>query len=87
MRQIYAFTASWCKPCNMLKPVLRKLEEEGVKIKYFDADDNVIAKKYRISTIPTLVYMDNDIEYSRTQGLIRKQTILENYNRGVDIDG
>lgn len=81
MKKILALTASWCKPCNMIKPVLRKIEEEeGIIIEYLDADKN--SDKFSIEGIPTLIYMEDDIEYNRTVGLIRKKTILENYNRG-----
>ena len=37
MKKIKAYTASWCGPCKMLKPILKKMESEGlIDIEYFD---------------------------------------------------
>lgn len=52
------FSASWCMPCRMLKPILEKVEEkmEGMSFYNLDIDDSEdIAKRYRIFSVPTIV--------------------------------
>ena len=53
------FFATWCGPCKMLAPVIAELAEkyEGkVKVGKVNVDEeNELAMKYQISSIPTLV--------------------------------
>ena len=53
------FFATWCGPCKMIAPVIEELAEryEGkVKIRKVNVDEeNELAMKYQISSIPTLV--------------------------------
>ena len=52
------FWAKWCGPCKMLTPVLEVLEKELEDVKFVkvDVDENEeLADKYQISTIPTLL--------------------------------
>ena len=53
------FFATWCGPCKMLAPVITELAEkyEGkVKVGKVNVDEeNELAMKYQISSIPTLV--------------------------------
>ena len=53
------FFATWCGPCKMLAPVISELAEkyEGkVKVGKVNVDEeNELAMKYQISSIPTLV--------------------------------
>lgn len=52
------FWAKWCGPCKMLAPVLEAVETELEQVKFVkvDVDENEeLADKYQISTIPTLL--------------------------------
>ena len=52
------FWAKWCGPCKMLAPVLEIIEKELEQVKFVkvDVDENEeLADKYQISTIPTLL--------------------------------
>lgn len=53
------FWATWCGPCRMLAPVIEEIaiEKDGeIKVCKVNVDDEPeLAKKYRISSIPTLV--------------------------------
>ena len=53
------FFATWCGPCKMIAPVIAELAEkyEGkVKVGKVNVDEeNELAMKYQISSIPTLV--------------------------------
>ncbi len=52
------FSATWCMPCRMLKPILERVEEKLPEIPFYnlDIDDSEdIAKRYRIFSVPTVV--------------------------------
>ena len=52
------FSATWCMPCRMLKPILEKAEDKFENVYFYnlDIDESVqIAKRYRIFSVPTVV--------------------------------
>lgn len=65
------FYATWCGPCKMLAPVF-----EEVAAKYPDAtfvkvnvdEEEELARKFRISLIPTLVFVKNGEAVKTTTG-------------------
>ena len=55
---IIDFSATWCMPCRMLKPILERVSEQFDDVGFYeiDIDENEdIAKRYRIFSVPTLV--------------------------------
>lgn len=59
------FYASWCGPCKMLAPVLEALakEKEDINIVKIDVDEQEeIARRFSIMTVPTLyLYKDGKL--------------------------
>lgn len=58
------FTATWCGPCKMYKPVLEKISEEyGLDVRRVDVDDSPqIAADHLVRSVPTLVlYRDGGV--------------------------
>ena len=51
------FTAAWCGPCKMFKPVVEQVSAEtGVSINYIDVDQQAdLAAQYGISSVPTIL--------------------------------
>ncbi len=50
------FYATWCGPCKMLSPILEELDND-IKIIKVDVDKiPTLAEKYRVMSIPTLVF-------------------------------
>ena len=52
------FSATWCMPCRMLAPILEQVANKMETVSFYnlDIDDNEeIAKRYRIFSVPTLV--------------------------------
>jgi len=57
------FSAEWCGPCKMMKPVLAQLKdkmEDKIRIIKIDVDKNSeLAGKYRVQSVPTLMLFQN----------------------------
>merc|ERR1712187_108425 len=62
------FTASWCPPCKMIKPIYEELAEEhkdNSKVKFVkvDVDENdKVAAEYKIRSMPTFKVFKNGNE-------------------------
>lgn len=72
------FNASWCGPCKMIKPMLEEISSnnDDVKIVSINIDDeDELAEKYDVSSIPCLVLFDKGNEVKRNVGLISKDDI------------
>ena len=57
------FLATWCGPCKMLAPVIAEIAEEQkdkIKVGKVNIDEqNELAAKYKITSIPTLILFKN----------------------------
>ncbi|MBO1264528.1 thioredoxin [Proteiniclasticum sp. SCR006] len=53
------FWAPWCGPCKMIAPVLEQVAEEHkeeIEIAKLNVDDHsIIAQRYKIRSIPTMI--------------------------------
>lgn len=61
---IVDFSATWCPPCQKLKPIFEKLAEDfrdRITFVTIDVDENQeLAQAYGVSNIPTLIFIDKD---------------------------
>lgn len=73
-------TAEWCAPCRAQKPILEKFGEKNagnLKIMLLDIEENPeIAQKYKISSIPCMLWFYGGTLVSREVGL-KKEAQLE----------
>ena len=71
------FWAQWCGPCRMVGPAveqLSKILDGKVKIAKVNVDENQeIAVKYGIHSIPSLLLFKNGNEIARTVGAAPKE--------------
>ena len=82
---ILQYSASWCKPCQNLKPIMEKLSEEfkdKANFYYADIDDNAIqtASDANVRGVPTVVVYRKGEEVARKVGGLPEQQMREFLN-------
>ena len=79
------FWAEWCGPCKMLAPVLDELAIEyngRVSIGKVNIDDHqVLAAKYGVTAIPTLLLFKNGQVTEQIVGLRSKRDLKASFER------
>lgn len=73
------FWATWCGPCQMLGPVIDEVAEEvgDAKICKINVDEQQeLAVKYGVMTIPTLIVFKNGEVVKKSSGFIPKSEVL-----------
>lgn len=67
------FYADWCRPCKMMEPDIKRIEEEykgQVTVLKIDVDTELeLAERYNIQSIPTLMLFKNNQELYYNAGL------------------
>ena len=77
-RVLVDFNADWCGPCQMLKPTIEEYAEEQDDVKVISVnidDEDLLAEKYGITSIPCLIYFKDGKEVDRSVGLVPKDRI------------
>ena len=77
------FYANWCGPCKMLSPVLEELDSTDINIVKINVDDNEeLARKYGIMSIPTLLLFKDGNHVDTKNGFMPLPVLrewLDNY--------
>lgn len=68
---IVDFHADWCGPCKMQSPILKEVASEfGERIRVIKIDvdqNNEIADRYQIQSVPTLmIFQNGEIKYKHS---------------------
>ncbi|MEO7983511.1 MAG: thioredoxin [Bacteroidota bacterium] len=80
------FTAAWCGPCKMMKPVLEQLRKQlgdTVRILKIDIDKSpAAANTYGVQSVPTLILFQKGKLLWRQSGVLQAsqlKTIIQQY--------
>jgi len=74
------FWAEWCGPCKMLGPIFEELsgEIEQVKFAKVDISENQdLAQKFSVMSIPTLILLKDGKEEDRMMGVVPKEALKD----------
>ena len=77
MKTIKYFSATWCGPCKVFKPVMNEVAGEGHSIQFIDIDQSQdLAAKHNVRSVPTTVIEENGVEVDRIIGSVSKQQVM-----------
>jgi len=73
------FWAEWCGPCKMIAPILDQVAEEyteKLQVMKLDLDENQpIAVRYGVRSIPTLMLFKNGVVEAQHVGMLSKEQL------------
>ncbi|WP_250674658.1 thioredoxin [Paraclostridium ghonii] len=80
------FFATWCGPCKMLAPVFDELGNDIDKAKFLkvDIDKSLeLARRFQVTTVPTVIVFKDGEEAERLVGFIPKQKLEDMVNAHI----
>ena len=78
MKTMKYFSATWCGPCKVFKPVMNEIAGEGYHVEFIDIDSlSDLAQQYNVRSVPTVVIEQGGKEINRFVGALPKQQIIE----------
>jgi thioredoxin 1 len=72
------FWAEWCNPCRVMNPVIERIKEKrnDIEVVKINVDENQeLARKYQIRSIPTLVVFKEGVPIWRNSGVLNEDMI------------
>lgn len=73
--------ADWCTPCHMIAPVIEQLAADlsgRVRVAKLNVDENpMIASRFNVRSIPTLIVLKDGREVDRIVGAQTKHAIMQ----------
>ena len=80
MLTILDFSAEWCGPCKKLSPIIEELalEYPDLNIQKINVDANKeLVGKYKIRSIPTVLFIQEDEVLEKLVGAVSKLELVE----------
>ena len=76
--ELLDFSAPGCGPCQEMKPVVQRLESQGLQVKHIDiVKDPTTARRFRVSSVPCFVMLVNGEEADRHVGATTYERLLQ----------
>ena len=85
---ILQFSAAWCGPCKVLKPIMEKLSDEfkdKANFYYADIDEKAInsASAAAVRGVPTVVVYKKGVEVDRKVGGVPESNMKEFLEKNI----
>ena len=78
---IIQFSAQWCHPCKVMSKTILSCDISNLKYGKIDIDKNEeLMIKYKIRSVPTIIYFKNGSEVSRILGTKSKEDFVSFIN-------
>ena len=77
------FYADWCGPCRMMAPVVEEISEEVDGVDFYKVncdDEQELASKYEVMTIPTLLILEKGEQIKEFIGVADGEEIIDELN-------
>lgn len=78
------FSADWCGPCKVFKPVVQQASQElGIPVNYINVDyESALTEKYSMTSVPTIIVTDNQGEVLyRKSGVMSRDQVIAMFNQ------
>lgn len=79
--KVIKFGAEWCSPCKVYDPVFEQVSKEVTDYEFLKVDiedDPELAGKYKITSVPTTIYLDNnEVEIGRISGALSAANLIK----------
>ena len=80
MKGFIYFSAEWCQPCKALGPIMEQVAKQVPVNKVHVDYDVSLTKQYNITSVPTVVLVDNGVEKARFTGVKPINDIVNFFN-------
>jgi thioredoxin 1 len=81
------FHALWCGPCKVQSPILKDVAVElGEKVRVIKIDidqNNALASRYNIQSVPTLIVFKDSKQVWRHSGVVSKSELLSIIKKNI----
>ncbi|SRR5258706_14024146 len=84
MIELVYFSGEWCRPCQLMKPVLKELTNENldILIQNIDVDQNPnLAKQNDVRSIPTIIFYKDGVVRDKQIGAASKSILQDKINK------
>lgn len=87
-RVIIEFSAEWCGPCRMVKPILEEISSTtDICVYEVNVDEEIeLAEKFGIRNIPTTLYYQNGKLIDKSVGAQSRSAFLGKFKEGLNTE-
>jgi thioredoxin 1 len=77
--KLLKFYGEWCGPCKTQNSIIKNLGNRvTIPIEEIDIDEKFdLVKSYKVTSVPTMILIDENGEVKRHTGVLKEQQFLE----------